>query len=341
MRGIGYSQLSAAEKEVYERFEQAFASYASCVDGSNIDRKINVMKILQIALGDNPQIVYFNKTKICTETVLLGEKKIKFLDAATPSQAKRMQAQLEAAAAKALDEITAWNPISNYDKLICIYEYLQDHVIYDMKELESCATRGRSITPMSHNAYGPLIQGTGVCDGISSAFCLLAKKMGFECTTISGNAAFIVDGFSEHSWSVIKIADCYYHVDPTWDVNNRRQTGEYSYEYFCVSDDSIAADHNWDVRLVPICPREDSSYYVRNHCLANNLTQLEEIFRRIAKSKQKVIRAKLADGIAIPEPENKFLGEMLAKAAISVEKYATFSYTWNKNSRCFYAKFDS
>lgn len=34
---------------------------------------------------------------------------------------------------------------------------------------------------MSHNAYGVLVNKTGVCDGISSAFSLIAQSMGFEC----------------------------------------------------------------------------------------------------------------------------------------------------------------
>ena len=337
MSRIGYNQLSAAEKKAYEQFEKAFYNCASSVDSNGIDRNVDVMKVLQVALGDNPQVIYFNKTQIILSVSLFGGKQIHFSGAVPSSQVRTMQKQLESALIKAVEEIKLLNPMSNYDKLICIYEYLQDNVTYDSKELEACCRLGRSVNPMSHNAYGALINKTGVCDGISSAFSLIAQSMGFECSMISGKATFRTQDFSEHAWNIIKIADAYYHIDATWDVNHKEQTGE----YFCVNDDSINRDHDWDIKTTPACLREDVSFYVRNRCFANNLSQLEEIFARYAKSKQKVVRAKIADGISIPEPEDQYLGQKLVNVASSVGRYAAIKFIWNKNSRCFYAKFES
>jgi hypothetical protein len=299
------------------------------------------MKVLQVALGDNPKVIYFNKTQIKVSSSFLGGKQIHFCGAASPSGARTMEKELEAALEKAVEEIELLNPMSNYDKLMCIYEYLQDHVTYDVKELEMCCQLGRSLRPMSHNAYGVLVNKTGVCDGISSAFSLIAQKMGFECAQVSGRATFRTQGFSDHAWNIIKIADSFYHIDATWDVNHKEQTGDYSYEYFCVNDDSINRDHDWDINSTPPCSREDLSFYLRNRCFANNLTQLEEIYARFAKSKQNVVRAKIADGIPIPEPEDQYLGQKLIRVASSVGRYGSIRYIWNKNSRCFYARFES
>lgn len=341
MSRIGYNQLSEAEKKAYVQFEKAFNSCASSVDSNGIDRNVDVMKVLQVALGDNPQVIYFNKTQIRLSSSLFGGKQIHFSGAVSASKAKVMQKQLEEAVFKVIEEIEILNPLSNYDKLICLYEYLQDNISYDEKELEACCRLGRSVNPMSHNAYGALINKLGVCDGISSAFALIAQKMGFECSLVNGKATFRTEGFSEHAWNVIKVVDTYYHIDATWDVNHKEQTGEYSYEYFCISDDSINRDHDWDIRSTPICSREDISFYVRNRCFANNISQLEEIFTRFAKSKQKVVRAKIAEGIAIPVPEDEYLGRILLNAASAVGRRASIRYAWNRNSRCFYAKFES
>ena len=340
MGRIGYKLLSAAEKKAYDRFEQAFNSCSSTVDSNGIDRNVDVMKVLQVALGDNPQIIYFNKTQIRVSASLFGGKQIHFSGAFSQSQAKTMQKKLEEALSKAIEEIELLNPLSNYDKLICIYEYLQDNVSYDSKELEACCTLGRSINPMSHNAYGALVNKKGVCDGISSAFSLLAQRMGFECSMVSGKATFRTTGFSEHAWNIIRISDKFYHMDATWDINHKEQTNEYSYEYFCVSDDSINKDHDWDIKTTPVCSHEDLSFFIRNRCFANNLSQLEEIFARFARSKQTVVRVKIADGIAIPDPEDQYLGQQLVNIAASLGRYAKVSFIWNKNSRCFYAKFD-
>ena len=249
-----------------------------------------------------------------------------------------MKKQLEVSLVTAIEKINLLNPLSNFDKLICIYEYLQDSVTYDSKELEACCRLGKSLNPMSHNAYGALVNNTGVCDGISAAFSLLAQKMGFECSTVFGKAAFRTSGFSEHAWNVIKIADNFYHIDATWDLNHKAQINEYSYEYFCVNDDSISRDHDWDISTTPACTREDMSFYLRNNCFANNLTQLEDIFARFAKSRLNIVRAKIADGIAIPEPEDQYLGKCLIKVVASVGRTAAITYAWNSNSRCFFAK---
>lgn len=341
MSRIGYDCLSPAEKKAYAQFEQAFYCCASTVDGSGIDRNVDVMKVLQVALGDNPQVVYFDKTQIRTSASLLGGKQVHFSGALSLSQARTMQKQLEAAVANAIEEIELLNPLSSYDKLICIYEYLQDKITYDSKELNASCRLGRSVNPASHNAYGALVNRIGVCDGISSAFSLLAQRMGFECSMVGGRAAFRTSGFSEHAWNVIKIADHYYHIDATWDINHKGQTGEYSYEYFCVSDESISRDHDWDIQTTPVCSREDASFYARNRCFANSMSQLEEIFTSYAKSKQRVVRAKIAGGIAIPEPEAQYLGQKLVHVASSVGRQTAIQYIWNKNSRCFYAKFDT
>ncbi len=339
MSRIGYNQLSTAEKKAYEQFEKAFSSYASSVDSNSIDRNVDVMKVLQVALGDNPQVIYFNKTQIRVSASLFGGKQIHFCGMNSSSQIKSMTNELQAAVSKAVDEIELLNPMSNFDKLMCIYEYLQDHVIYDSKELEACCRLGKSINPMSHNAYGALVKGAGVCDGISSAFSLIAQRMGFECSMVSGKATFRTTGFSEHAWNIVLIGGNYYHVDATWDVNHKEVTGEYSYEYLCVNDDSINRDHDWDIKTTPACDREDMSFYMKNRCYANNLSQLDEIFMRYAKSKQKVVRAKIADGIAIPEPADRFLGQKLVDIASRIGRHAAIKFVWNSNSRCFYAKF--
>ncbi len=340
MGRIGYNYLSMAEKKAYEQFEKAFMNYASTVDSTGIDRSVDIMKVLQVALGDNPQITYFNKTQIKWTSSLLGGKQIHFCGMTSIAQIRNINRELEEVLQKAVEEIELLNPITFYDQLICIYEYLQDNVTYDAKELEACWRMGKSVNHISHNAYGALVKKIAVCDGIASAFALIAQKLGFECCVVSGKAAFRTIGFSEHAWNVIRIGDYFYHIDATWDINHKEQMGEYSYDYFCVSDDSINHDHDWDIKTTPVCSREDMSFYMKNRCYANNLSQLEEIFIRYAKSKQKVVRAKIADGIAIPEPEDNYLGQMLISVASSVGRYAGISFMWNRNARCFYAKFE-
>lgn len=338
MSRIGYNYLSISEKKVYEQFEKAFMNYASMIDISSTDKNVDIMKVLQVVLGDNPQIIYFNKTQIKRKYSLFNEK-VCFYDMASMTRIKSMNKELEEVLQKAVEEIGFQNPITNYDKLICIYEYLQDHVTYDAKELEACSRTGKSINYISHNAYGALVKKKAVCDGISSAFALISQKLGFDCFVVTGQANFRTLQFSEHAWNVIKIGDFFYHIDATWDINHKEQMGGYFYDYFCVNDDSICRDHEWDINMTPACVREDFSYYRRNSCYANNLSQLEEIFIRYVKSKQKIVRVKIADGIAIPEPEDSYLGKKLISIATSMRGDVNVRFMWNREMRCFYSKF--
>lgn len=193
---------------------------------------------------------------------------------------------------------------------------------------------------MAHTAYGTLVQGKGVCDGIAAAFCLLAQRMGFPCTVVGGRATFAAEGYGNHAWNIIRLRSGYYHVDPTWDLNKKEKSGEYSYEYFCVDDDTVSGDHLWDPAEAPLCCRGDMSYYWRSRCYANNLTQLEELFTRIARSRQRVVRARLAPGISVPEPAEQYLGQMLSRSAAAAGRRGAVRFRWNGSTRCFFGKLE-
>ena len=334
---LGYQQLTQAEKEVYERIEQALLQEATTFDGRGFSPDVNVMDVLQVVLGDHPTVVYFDKTKVRVMSSIFG-KEYQLTGLADPAKRKRMTAQLKQAAEQAIEEIRLLNPLTDYDRLMCIYEYIQDHVVYDDEELAAFC-RGQSRNQNAHNAYGALVEGKAVCDGISSAFCLLAQKMGFSCMLVPGRATFRTNGLSEHAWNLILVGGKYYHLDLTWDLNTKCQTGEYHYSYFCCNDDDISTDHAWEVRLTPPCESRAMSYFVRNDCYVESIGDLERIFWRFAKSKQNVVRVKLSHGLPIPAPEDQFLGNKLAQIAGKAGRRSRIQIVMNPSPRCFYGKF--
>lgn len=336
---IGYAQLSQPEKKLYEQFVKAFSVCSSTVDGSGLSRSVDVMKVFHTALSDNPDIVYVNNTQLRISESLLGGKQIQLTGVCSATQNKAMQRDLQAAVERAIEKIESLNPTSDYHRLLYIYEYLQDNVVYDDDELKAC-TYGKSINLHAHDAYGALVKGKAVCDGIAAALCLIAQKMGYSATVVHGKATFRTSGFSGHAWNLICIGAKCYHLDATWDINHRCEHGEYSFDYFCVDDDDINTNHDWDINTTPACSSQDLSFYIRNRCYANNLTQLEEIFRRFAASKQSVVRAKISQSIAIPEPASEYLSKKLTEAAGSVGRYGAYKYHFNKEMRCFFARFD-
>ena len=67
---------------------------------------------------------------------------------------------------------------------------------------------------------------------------------------IAGRSAFEEDN-GNHAWNIVKIGGKAYHLDMTWDINLSRK-GHISYEYFLISDQEAARDHEWK-KNVPVC----------------------------------------------------------------------------------------
>ena len=338
MNKIGFERLNCNEKLAYKLFEQAFGNKDCFIDIRLIDRTVDMMKVLQVTLGDNPGVFYFDRTKTEISSSFLGRRRIHLLGSFSQSQLRTMRNDLDAAVNTAVNEIMLSNPVSDYDTLILIYQYLQDHIQYDEKEIKECYS-GNSKNPLSHNAYGALVNGLAVCDGVSSAFALLAQEFDYNCTVVSGKASFKTTGFSSHAWNIIQVGDKYYHLDATWDLNHKQHIGEYSYEYFCVDDNAIKTDHEWIQSTTPPCNGQDICYYMHNHCFANNLSQLDDIFTRACKSKMVVVRARVSSKISIPDPEDEYLATRLIDFATSAGRPPQIQYKWNRNTRCFFAKF--
>ena len=338
-QGIGYEKLKKNEKLAYEILFDNLMKKAKTINGSGISSSVDLMKILGIVLGDNPQITYFDKTCVKVSYSLLAGKQFSLFVPYSISKINNRDLTLQQSVKHAIDEIDSCCPVSDYSRLLSIYEYLQDHVIYDDDEFNAVCKGRKSTNIDSHNAYGALINGKAVCDGIAAAFCILAQAMGYECTVVSGRATFLTTGFSEHAWNIIKVGEHFYHVDATWDINHKREMENYSYEYFCVDDSDIQNDHQWDINITPACNYNDLSYYCRSQCLANNLTQIEDIFIRFSKSKQKQVRVKISSSVSIPEPAEEYLSTKLLDVSSSFGRVGSIRYMWNDRMKCFYAAF--
>ena len=265
--GLGFNYLSQQDQQAYKGLLNAFSLTASSIDCSRLNRNLNFMKIIQTVLGDNPSIIYFNKTQIETEESFLG--KIIFLkEVQSKPQTNKMLSSLETKAENIISSIKS-NTSDEYSLLINLYHYLQKNIKYDKEEIQA-NIKGICKFPDSHNAYGALINGKAVCDGFSSAFTFLAKKLDFNCMMAIGNSAYSSTSFTSHAWNIIKVKDKYYHMDITWDARTFEEYGEYSYQYFANNDSDISNTHRWDKKTTPICSYSDLSYYRKNGIFIND-----------------------------------------------------------------------
>ena len=121
--------------------------------------------------------------------------------------------------------------MSEYEQVKAFHDYLVNFNTY------------QETGERSHNAIGALIDGKAVCSGYARAFDLLCYLSGIECIQVTGEG--ISEGTVEpHAWNKVKVDGNWYNIDVTWDdpVGPKPML---TYDYFLISDNSIAKDHRW------------------------------------------------------------------------------------------------
>ena len=132
------------------------------------------------------------------------------------------------------------------------------------------------------SAYGAIVTGEAGCEGYAKAMQILLSKAGIPCFTVRGES----DGVS-HMWNVVELNNEWYHLDATWDDNDK--DGFIIYEYFNLDSDNIKRTHkiNADIEtirsgektdigskarynfFVPLCTSMNMNYYNKEGIFIN------------------------------------------------------------------------
>ena len=207
-----------------------------------------------------------------------------------------------------------------------ISEYLQKNVKYDYKMCNIM---------YHHEAYGALVSRCAVCDGFAKAFKLIAEYLGFKCWVVSGKKKDLSAFFIGHAWNIIEYNGRCYHIDVTWDANFYESIGTYSYAYFGISDDEMIKDHMWNFLSLPRCKGYELSYYYANNLQATSEGQIFDILVRCLKQRNNTIRVRVNDGIPLGKNEKEYMVNKLEQARKKVGLYCSYTYSWQKEQRCF------
>ena len=100
--------------------------------------------------------------------------------------------------------------MTDYEKVLAIFDYLVDNVAYDYSAYSRIDDA--SYKNVCYYLEGVFERGMAVCDGKSKAFVLLCSIEGIECLRDFGSGAG--DGVG-HAWNYVKIEDRWYLVDTT------------------------------------------------------------------------------------------------------------------------------
>ena len=89
------------------------------------------------------------------------------------------------------------------NNILRIHDYIINHSIYDSARSDYGDT-----TYQSDIAYGPLLQGYGICGGYTDAMQLFLEKLGIKNYKVSSD---------EHVWNAVFVNNQWLHLDLTWD----------------------------------------------------------------------------------------------------------------------------
>lgn len=126
---------------------------------------------------------------------------------------------------------------STIDKIKAIHDFIINNSKYDT---------GRSDYNLdiykSDTAYGPLLQGYGICGGYTDSMMLFLEKMDVPNYKISS---------STHVWNAVLLDGKWYHLDLTWDDPVAFDHSDIlQHEYFLVNSDTLhvkeVVEHQFD-----------------------------------------------------------------------------------------------
>ena len=148
--------------------------------------------------------------------------------------------------------------MSDYQKELAIHNYVIKNAKYD-----SLAS-SNSEPIESHNSYGVLVLGIGVCESYAKALSLLFSEAGLVEKYVVGDAN---DGTGSvgHAWNMIKLDGEWYNVDATWDDPVMSDGSSIiSHDYFNITDKMIGKDHVADETLIDFPDCTGTKYYFFN-----------------------------------------------------------------------------
>lgn len=273
-----YQQLSAKQKETYQRIFYAMKQQVSSVYIENVDVN-DVENIYMSILYDHPELFYLDSQFSYT----LYKHGMDFSPSLTCSteQIATYNKQIE----QTVQNIsTSTKGMSQIEQLKYVYDYLAKNVEY--KENEN-----------DQNMISALITHQSVCAGYAKAYQYILNKMGYEVSYIVGNTKDSHDQSEKntaHAWNMIHINDDYYYVDPTWgdvEIANKHTC----YGYFMMNSDDMLACYNPKSSYEKTV-RNQINYYAMINCYYNqDDNQIIQNAMTFAREKNTVMEVKCSD----------------------------------------------
>ena len=129
---------------------------------------------------------------------------------------------------------------TDIEKIKFVNDYLVKHTKYTAES-----------TASPHTPFSVLMNGEGVCEGYALAALLMLEALDVEVKYVVGDAG------GPHAWNLVKVEGEWYHLDTTWNDPLPDQGEKVHYNYFLLSDATMAQDHTWNREDYPATATSD------------------------------------------------------------------------------------
>lgn len=212
-----YSTLTERQKKAYGKIFDGVSDHTQTIDLHNMGLTDDDVQSAYWAFDyDNPQFFWlgngYRYTTMANEVYSLSVDYSR-----TESQAEQIQPLFDKSAQEIIDKALAQDGL--FDRVLVIHDTLTEMTSYNAKA-----------PSYKSEADGPLVHGEALCEGYAKAFMYLCQAVGIQCFCVAGYAG------ESHMWNMLQLDGEWYHMDVTWDDAG-------TYEYFCVPDSQMFADH--------------------------------------------------------------------------------------------------
>ena len=242
-----YSRMKPRERQIYELLHDAVVNGRRSAEIEGSADADSVTEIYFSLVLDNPHLYYLGREISIVRYSGAYEKTL-----IEPSYTLRREiirdfnGRIERGVNDLIRRLKLAG-VSDLEAVRRLHDYLASEADYDDTALNE-RKKGRLIS--AHSVIGVFSKQCAVCDGISKTVKLVLNSLDIPCIVVAGRSAFEEDN-GNHAWNIVKIGGKAYHLDMTWDINLSRE-GHISHEYFLISDQEAARDHEWK-RNVPVC----------------------------------------------------------------------------------------
>jgi len=256
-----YNQLNDSDKEIYLTLYSSFMRFDDAV--TTPAEESSLKDLFKAVLYDNPHIFWIEHDF----EYVLNENSVKFIPhyRYNETESKTISNQLESKIDHIID--IADDYATDFEKELFIHDYICENTIYDE-------------TIDGNTIYDVLINGKAVCEGYAKTVQILLDKLDIDNYLIVGDSEFEGE-LGPHMWNVVTIDNHNYHLDATWNDNDKEN--DINYFYFNISDDEIKEDH---FNLLPtdnFCVSDKANYFVQNESYVKEFSSFNDHIGRSAE----------------------------------------------------------